>query len=201
MVISRRTFAENLKEMHGIKKRHVKGVQSFCFWQLSMQILWRRRCSRVVDLKLPNRELKQPRRRRQQKPLKFAYLTMKNSIFARFARAFFIFWHFEDGLVLSMTWNDLFCIWVDDVSISWQMLIFVFLCPKRWFIFIPRIVRTHFSSIMTLSNWKMIAEPRSHIFRWSSRFLSTSCLLKLPTGWKTGASLWSQTLSVAIAIT
>ena len=38
-----------------------------------------------------SRELKQPRRRRQQKPHKFAYLTMKNSIFARFARAFFIF--------------------------------------------------------------------------------------------------------------
>ena len=35
------------------------------------------------------RELKQPRRRRQQKPHKFAYLTMKNRIFARFARAFF----------------------------------------------------------------------------------------------------------------
>ena len=32
---------------------HVKGVQNFCFCQLSMQILWRRRCSRVVDLKLP----------------------------------------------------------------------------------------------------------------------------------------------------
>ena len=35
------------------------------------------------------RELKQPRRRRQQKPHKFAYLTTKNRIFARFARAFF----------------------------------------------------------------------------------------------------------------
>ena len=35
-----------------------------------------------------NGELKQPRRR-QQEPHKFAYLTMKNSIFARFARAFF----------------------------------------------------------------------------------------------------------------
>ena len=32
----------------------MKGVQNFCFCQLSMQILWRRRCSRVVDLKLPN---------------------------------------------------------------------------------------------------------------------------------------------------
>ena len=50
-----------------------------------------------------NRELKQPRRRRQQKPHKFAYLTMKNSIFARFARAFFIFLHFVDVLVLSTT--------------------------------------------------------------------------------------------------
>jgi len=65
-----------------------------------------------------NRELKQPRRRRrQQKPHKFAYLTMKNSIFARFVRAFFMFWHFEDVLVLSKTWNDLFCSCVDDVSI------------------------------------------------------------------------------------
>ena len=52
------------------------------------------------------RELKQPGRRRQQKPHKFAYLTMKNSIFTRFARAFVIFWHFEDVLV---TWNELFC--------------------------------------------------------------------------------------------
>ena len=41
------------------------------------------------------RELKQRRRRRQQKPHKFAYLTMKNSIFARFARAFFIFSHLQ----------------------------------------------------------------------------------------------------------
>ena len=58
---------------------------------------------------------------------------MENRIFARFARAFFIFWHFEDIVVLSTTWNDLFCSYVDDVSISWQMLIFVFLFPKRWF--------------------------------------------------------------------
>ena len=36
-------------------------------------------------------ELKQPLRRRQQKPHKFAYLTMKNRIFARFARAFLTF--------------------------------------------------------------------------------------------------------------
>ena len=50
-----------------------------------------------------NRELKQPQRQRKQKLHKFAYLTMKNSIFARFARAFFIFCHFLDVLVLSTT--------------------------------------------------------------------------------------------------
>ena len=116
------------------------------------------------------RELKQPRRRRQQKPHELAYLTMKNSIFARFARAFFISWHFEDVLVLSTTWNDLFCSCVDDVSIWWQMLNFVSLCPKRWFQFNSRMIRTHFSRIMTLNNWKIIAETRSSIFRWRSRF-------------------------------
>ena len=117
-----------------------------------------------------DRELKQPRRRRQQKPHKFAYLTMKNSIFARFAPAFFIFWHFEDVLVLSTTWNDLFSSCEDDVSIWWQLFNFVFLCLKRWFQFNSWIVRTHFSSITSLNNWKMIAETRHHIFRWRSRF-------------------------------
>ena len=29
-------------------------------------------------------------------------------------------------------------------------------------------VRTHFSSMMTLNNWKMITETRSYIFRWRS---------------------------------
>ena len=82
----------------------------------------------------------------------------KNSIFARIARAFFIFWHFEDILVLSTMWNDLFCSRVDNVSIWWQMFNFVFLCLKRWSQFNSRIVRRHFSSIMSLNNWKMIAE-------------------------------------------
>ena len=70
---------------------------------------------------------------------------------------------------LYTTWNDLFCSCVDDVSIWWQMFNFVFLCPKRWFQFNSRIVRTHFSSMMTLNNWKMIPETRSYIFRWRSR--------------------------------
>ena len=97
--------------------------------------------------------LKQPRRRQLHKPHKFAYLTMKNSIFARFARAFFIFWHFEDVLVLSMTWNDLFCSCVDDVSEC-----SILSCPRCWFQFNSRIVKAHFSGIMTLNTWKMLAE-------------------------------------------
>ena len=107
---------------------------------------------------------------------------MKNSIFARFACAFSIFLHFEDVLVLSTTWNDLFCRCVDDVSICWQIFNFVFLCTKRWFRFNSRMVRTHFSSVMTLNNWKMIEETRSYIFRWRSRFRRRRVCL---------SSLWS----------
>ena len=122
-------------------------------------------------------ELKQPRRRQQHERHKFAYLTMKNSIFTRFARASFLFWHFEDVLVLSTTWNDLFCSCVDDVTYSryttcriwWRLFNFV-LCPKRGLQFDSRIVRTHFSSMMTLNNLKMDAETRSYISRWRSRF-------------------------------
>ena len=66
---------------------------------------------------LTSRELKQPRRQRQQELHKFAYLTTKNNTFARFARAFFLFSHFDDVLVVSTTWNDLFCGCADDLSI------------------------------------------------------------------------------------
>ena len=67
--------------------------------------------------------------------------------------------------------NGLFYSCVDDVSIWWQMFNFVCLCPKRWFQFNSRIVRTHFFlSIISLNNWKMIAKTRGHIFRWRSHF-------------------------------
>ena len=135
-----------------------------------------------------NRELKQPRRRRQQKPHKFAYLTMKNSIFARFARAFFFFWHFEDVLVLSTTWNDLFCRYVDNVSIWWQIFNFVLLSQKRWFQFNSRIARTHFSSVMTLN---IIEETRSYIFRWRSRCRRRRlCLSSLSSVLSTRLEVW-----------
>ena len=119
-------------------------------------------------LKLP-REFTQPRRRRQQERHKFAYLTMKNNRFARFARAFFIFGHSADVLVLSTTWNDLFCSCEDDVSTRWQMFNFFFLSLKRWFQFNFWIVRTHFATVMTMNNSEMTAETRSYIFRLRSR--------------------------------
>ena len=59
----------------------------------------------------------------------------------------------------------------------WQMFNFVFLCLKRWFQFISRIVRTHFSSIMSLNIRKMIAKTH---FQRKFSLSTTSCLLKLP---------------------
>ena len=155
---------------------------------------------RVGVIEQAIRELKQPRRRRQQKPNKFAYLTMKNSIFARFARASFIFWHFADVLVLSTTSNDPFCSCVDDVSIWWQMFNFVFLCAKRWFQFNSRIVITHFSSIMSLNNRKMFAETRSHIFRWRSRFRRRRVCLRSLLSARQAAWFWREKPDAVVAL-
>ena len=142
-----------LSPCHGIFRDWSISRIPFLLWKV-VPYQWRS----DVNYFLVIRELKQPRRRRQQKPHKFAYLTMKNRIFALFPRAFFSYWHFEDVLVLSTTSSDLFSSCLDDVSIWLQMFNFLFLCPKRWFQFNSRIVRTHFSNIMTLNNWKMIAE-------------------------------------------
>ena len=73
------------------------------------------------------RELKQPRRRQQQNPHKFACLTMKTIFLHALHVHFSSFWHFEDVLVLSTTWNEMFFSCVDDVSIWWHMFNFVFL--------------------------------------------------------------------------
>ena len=75
-------------------------------------------------------------------------------------------------------------------------------CPKRWFQFNSRIVKAHFSGIMTLNNWKMIAETRSDIFRWRSRFrrrcVCLCSLLILPYERPTGPGLTWQTIWIAI---
>ena len=115
------------------------------------------------------RELKQPRRRQQQERHKFACLTTKNSSFARFAHALFIFFtfcrrscslHNVKGPVLQL------CGRRGHIMTNVQ---FFFLSLKCWFQFNSRIVGTHFASVMTLNNWEMIAEMRSYIFRWRFR--------------------------------
>ena len=115
-------------------------------------------------------ELRKPRRRRQQKPHKFAYFTMKTSnfctlcmyifhllTFTRRSRSFYdVKWPVSQlcGRRERMMTNIQFCL----------------LLSKRWFQLNSRMVRTRFSSIMTLNNWKIIAEMRSYIFRLRSRF-------------------------------
>ena len=132
---------------------------------------------------------------------------MKNRIFARFARALFIFWHFEDVLVLCTTWNDLFCRCVDDVSRWWQMFNFVFLCPKRWLQFNSRIGRTQFSSKMALNNCEIFAETGSYIFRWRSRFrrrrvcLSSLLLNRRTATWNLFVSWFALRLNGALHLT
>ena len=65
--------------------------------------VYRSICFRPVPSQ-QTRELKQPRRQRQQERHKSTYLVMmNNSSFARFARAFFIFGHFAVVLVLCTT--------------------------------------------------------------------------------------------------
>ena len=76
-------------------------------------------------------------------------------------------------------------------------------CPKRWFQFNSRIdSKAHFSGIITLSNWKMIAETRSDIFRSHSRFCRRrvwlSSLPILPYERPTGPGLTWQTTWLAI---
>ena len=91
--------------------------------------------------------------------------------------AVFIFVHFADILVLSTTWNDLFCSCVVYGS-RWRLSFNFVLSLKNCFQFNSRIVRTQFASVMTLNNWEMIAwncnfaflvETRSFSSRWRSR--------------------------------
>ena len=71
-------------------------------------------------------QLEQPRRQ-QEGDHKFAYLTMKNNTFARFARAFVIFGHFADLLVLSTTWNDQSnCVKKKMLEYDWLLTAFIY---------------------------------------------------------------------------
>ena len=91
-----------------------------------------------------NRELKQPRRRRQQKPHKFAYLTVKNYFCTLCTCIFHLltFWRrsrsFYDVKWPVLQWRR------EHMMTNVQ---FVSLCPKRWFQINSRTVRRHYSSI------------------------------------------------------
>ena len=59
-------------------------------------------------------------------------LNMKNNNFACFVCAIIIFVHFAAVPVLSRTWIDLFCIYMDDGSMRWQSFNISLLSPNRW---------------------------------------------------------------------
>ena len=108
------------------------------------------------------------RRRRWQKRHKLSHCTIKNSGFARFTRAFFIFVHFAAALVLSMTWMTCFAVlwttWVHDDKFS----ILSCYVQNRWYQFNSGILRILCASIMPWNNWDIIREMRSYIFRYCS---------------------------------
>ena len=116
------------------------------------------------------RELKQPRRWRQQKPHKSAYFDHAKQTFFYILKTFSFF-----------LWREMTCFAV----VAWTMsahddkFSILYSCPNCWFQFNSRIVRKHFSSIMTVNNWKMIAEMQLH-FQMTFWLPLTSCVLKLP---------------------
>ena len=98
----------------------------------------------------------------------------------------FILW--REITLFALVWTT----WAYDDKCS------ILSCPKRWFQFNSRIVKAHFSGIMTFINWK-IAEMRGDIFRWRSRFrrrrVCLSSLLILPYERPTGPGLTWQTMT------
>ena len=81
---------------------------------------------------------------------------MKNSIFARFARAFSSF-----DILKTFSfflWGEITFFAVVWTTWAYGYKCWILSCPKRWVQFNSRIVKAHFSGIMTLKNWKMIAE-------------------------------------------
>ena len=144
MVISRRRFAENGKEMYRNKKKLVKGVYIFCFCSLNLQNLWRCCCRSVVNLKLPNRELSN-HGNDDKNVTNLHTWQWKRSSFARFARAFYIAHTFR-GLSRQ----------------SYQRQIKLRHINSR-------VVSAHFAGQTTWNNREMISERRSCMFMWHCR--------------------------------
>ena len=103
----------------------------------------------------------------------------------------FSFFLWREMTLFAVLWT----MWAYDIKCS------ILSCPKRWFQSNSRILKALFSGIMTLNNWK-IAETRSDILRWRSRFrrrrVCLSSLLILPYERPTGRGLTWQTIWLAI---
>ena len=111
--------------------------------------------------------LEQPRWRRQQEGGHiFAYLTMKNNTFARFARAFVIFGHFADVLVLSSTWNDQSnCFKKKVLEDDWLLTAFIY--------GLIGFFRSKLSNLNDLSDYKtfVIGQAKSDTYAANKHFL------------------------------
>ena len=96
-------------------------------------------------------------------------------------------------------WREMTCFALVWTTWAYDDKCSIFSCPEGWFQFNSWIVKAHFSRIMTLNNWKMIAETRSDIFIWRYRFrrrrVCLSSLLILPYEWPTGPGLTWQTMT------
>ena len=105
---------------------------------------------------------------------------MKNNSFARFARAFFIF--FLTFRRRSRSFHDVkWPIWQLTFWTTWayhDKFSIVFLPLRRWFQFNSRIVRTQFASVMILNNWKNDCSNAKLHFQVTFLLSSTSSLLK-----------------------
>lgn len=105
---------------------------------------------------------------------------------------FFIFVHFDDVLIPSMTWNDLFWNCTDNKN-KWRHFFNLFVPPlNRSYQFYSWTVSISFASQMIWNTGKIIAEVRSYIIKWCCRCrrrirrLSSlmSRLIRVFAGWK-----------------
>ena len=127
---------------------------------------------------------------------------MKNSIFARFARAFFLSSDILKTFSFFLRREIRFCGRRQHIGWDNKCSIFSSYVPSTGSKLInSRTVRTHFSIVMTLNNWKMIAERRSYIFRWRSRFRRRRvCLSSLLRSWRITAVYFEINLSLVVRL-
>ena len=93
---------------------------------------------------------------------------MKNSSFARFARAFFIFVNFTAVFVVPRFEMNGFVVWTTG-EVQGKVSFFSLVISKPHNQFNPRRVRMYFTSAATWNSRKMTAETGRYMFRWRSR--------------------------------